>query len=916
MEAFLKPRQVHTDYFNFLSQRDKQKYLVEDDDLETFFELYRNEENKAILQRIRPNGHISVRCDVDIKLPKTVEPNGFYFSHEVERIAEIYREVLRSKVKGLTEEQLDCYVLEKKEPTVNDGYHKKGFHLEFTKLFLHKNDLKAVILPSVEKVCQDSNLFTRFKEYMDTIVDAPAVTSNAWCMYGSVKEKGEPYRVTKKITSQGNVVSCEEPPLEEFLINSSSTTIKYIKDCVQDISIQKSHLVKLPEEEKKEYILPKTAGELFRTAQELAPLIERSMSNYHKWWACGQSLFDMTNGSLEGFELWLKLSSKAPNFSESSCMAQWNKMKPKGYHLGTLYNLAKEDSPDEYKRYKYSKSRHVVMESIRRDGQLTSLDCAKALKSLDSNFLYDPDSKHFYWFDGNRWRDINKEGHELRNKIVDLEIPIMDEVKKIREKIGDLEDDEEEDEEGPDHKKEIKALMKKRSVYMKEKNKLKDTPFRNKIIQECKDVFCDRDFQKKRDQNRFLIGFENGVLDLKEGFRQGRNDDYITMTTGYDYKECENPQVETYFNQVFVKDEMRYYTLNYLASLLEGGNKQKKMVFWTGVGDNSKSLLEKLVKNTFGDYAGLLPVTYFTAKKHGATTEINRVKKCRIVFINEPSKNDEFDVGLLKELTGNDEIQLRKLFNEADDTTEPVHFKSVVCCNKLPSIQSDDIATWNRIRVIDFESKFVDDNPDETKNEFKKNVDFSFTLEFQQAFMTLLYKLYKNGFDPYEPEQVKSATHRFQARNDEIRNFINLELVDDKEVNTTFAESWGMFLDFYKKEYPTKRCSISREEFLDDIKLRFKERLGPNVIKGIRSRTEEDESKQENQEEDGDYKNWSLILEQYEPSGGFIRMKSFCDEHNIHIQLRRKKFPAWFERTYKLEKDSKHSNKLFIQKKK
>jgi phage/plasmid-associated DNA primase len=339
------------------------------------------------------------------------------------------------------------------------------------------------------------------------------------------------------------------------------------------------------------------------------------------------------------------------------------------------------------------------------------------------------------------------------------------------------------------------------------------------------------------------------------------------------------------------------------------------MIFWTGEGDNSKSLLEKLCMSVFGDYAGLLPVTYFTAKKNGATTEINRVKNCRIAFINEPSSKDEFDVGLLKELTGNDKIQLRKLFNEADDTAEPVQFKSVVCCNKLPIIQSDDSATWNRIRVIDFESKFVDGEPDETKNEFKKDVDFSFTLDFQQAFMTLLYKFYKQGFDTYEPEQVKSATHRFQARNDEIRNFINLELVDDKGVNSTFAEVWGMFQDFYKKEYPSKRCFISREEFLTDIKIRYKDRLGPNTILGVRGRSEEDNLKEEQQEEDGDYKNWSLILEQYEPSEGFIRMKSFCDEHNIHLQLRRKKFPTWFERTYKLEKDSKHSNKLFIQRK-
>ena len=920
MQLFLKSRETKTDYYNYLSIRESKKYLIEDNDLDTFFDLYEKEDKPSIQQRIRPNGHISVRCDIDIKLPLSIDPNGFYNSFDIERIAEIYREVLRKKVKGIQEEQLECYVLEKKEPTIDETHHKKGFHLEFNKLYLTKHDLKSIILPFIEQLCKDSNVLSRHASYMKTIIDSPAVSSNPWCMYGSIKNTGEPYRVSKKITSTGEMVDCEEPSCREFLINAVGP--KYVRDCIQDISIQKSLLISLPQEEKKDYIIPKTIGELFRQCKELAPFISNSMTDFHKWWSCGQALFDITNGSLEGFELWLTLSSKAPNFKESSCMTYWNKMKPKEYNIGVLKNLAKEDSPDDYQRYKYSKSRHVVMESIRRDGQLTSLDCAKAIYLLDNNYLYDPETKCFFLFNGIRWKKIDKEGHELRDKIIDLEVPIMDEVKKIRDKINDLENDrkekEDENEDPKDEAKKIKGLDKQRSLLMKEKLKLKDTTFRRKIIEECKDIFLDREFDSKKDQNRFLMGFENGVLDLKEGFRQGRKDDYITMSTGYDYKECENPQVDTYFNQVFVKDEMRYYTLNYLASILEGGNKQKKMVFWTGIGDNSKSLLEKLCMSTFGDYAGLLPVSYFTAKKQGATTEINRVKKCRIVFINEPSKTDILDVGLLKELTGNDKIQLRKLFNEAEDNTEPVQFKSVVCCNKLPIIQSDDIATWNRIRVIDFESKFVDDNPDETKNEFKKDVDFSFTLEFQQAFMTLLYKLYKTGFDTYEPEQVKGATYKFQARNDEIRNFINIELVDDREVNTTFSEAWGNFQDFYKKEYPTKRCSISREEFLIEIKQRFKDRLGSNTITGIRSRVQEDELKEE-KDEDGDHKNWKLILEQYEPSEAFIRQKVFCNEHNIHLQLRRKKFPDWFKGlkgTYKLVEDTVHSNKLYIQKKK
>ena len=923
MKSFLENRKTqHANNYNYQSIRDSSKYIISEDELDTFFDLYRQEPNPAILERIRPDGHISVRCDVDIKLPLTIEPNGFYLLTEIERVAEIYREVLRKKVKGITEEQLVCYVLEKKEPTIleDEGKHKKGFHLEFTKLFLHKTELKQIILPSIEKECKESNLFSRWSEYMKEIIDAPAVCTTPWCLYGSVKKTGEPYRITKMIGSEGEFLDYTEPCVEEFLINPKGSKVKFIRDCIQDISIQQAKLQPLPYEEKREYAIPKTSGELLRQANELAVLIDSSMTDYHKWWNCGQALFDMTNGSLDGFELWLKLSAKAPNFKESSCINQWNKMKPKGWTIGVLRNLAKQDNPKMYLHWNKAKSRHVIMESIRRDGELTSTECAKALFLLYQEFLYCNTSKKFFHFNGVRWTDIDMEGHELRNKIEELEIPIMNEVKRIREQQHDLEmerkEKEDQNEDPSDEQKKIKKLDKERSLLMKEKLKLKDTPFRGKIMKECKDIFLDREFDSKKDKNTMLIGFNNGILDLIEGFRQGRKEDYITFTTGYDYIECTNPAVDEYFSQVFIKEEIKYYVFNYLASLLQGRNTQKKLLFWTGVGDNSKSILEKLIKMSFGQYAGLLPVSYFVGKKQGATTEINRVKDCRIVFTNEPSNKDVLDIGLLKELTGNDEIQTRKLFNESDKATDPMQFKLVVLCNKLPQIQSDDVATWNRIRVVDFESRFIDCTPTK-ENEFQKKLDFCFTVEFQQAFMTMLYKIYKKGYDHYEPEQVKSATAKFQGRNDTVRSFINQILVEDESVSTTIGEAWSEFQSFFKNQHPTTRLTISQSDFLTNIKNHFKDKLQGNVIQGIRLRTQEDETKEEIQEdeEDGDTKKWILILEGYKKSETSIPQKTFLEEHKIHPSLGRKKFPEWFKKSgYKLESKGKKGNILFIEK--
>ena len=60
----------------------------------------------------------------------------------------------------------------------------------------------------------------------------------------------------------------------------------------------------------------------------------------------------------------------------------------------------------------------------------------------------------------------------------------------------------------------------------------------------------------------------------------------------------------------------------------------------------------------------------------------------------------------MKEYTGGDKIKARGLHK--DPIEFKPQFKLVLLCNELPKVPPNDEATWRRMEVVEFKSKFVD----------------------------------------------------------------------------------------------------------------------------------------------------------------------------------------------------------------
>lgn len=369
-------------------------------------------------------------------------------------------------------------------------------------------------------------------------------------------------------------------------------------------------------------------------------------------------------------------------------------------------------------------------------------------------------------------------------------------------------------------------------------SKMNDTSWKNNMMKEVREIFYrkDPDFYKMANTKRHLLCFNNGVVDFeKKEFRDGLPEDYITMTTGINYVRFNpaNPshvriraEIEEFLRQLFPVDELYEYMMNHLASALIGYTKAQTFTIYNGVGRNGKSALMELMGLVLGEYKGTVPITAVTQKRTNigsASPEIAKLCGVRFAVMQEPTKGDRLNDGIMKELTGTDPIQARQLYNEPIEFIP--QFKLVMCTNTLLDINTDDDGTWRRIKLVEFMSKFVDDPKSTNKYEFK--IDRSINLKFdtwKELFASMLVEraFMTNGDVPDCP-MVLAASNQYRQKQNVFAEFVTdcvgtrePDAADDEYPPLTLNDAWVRFKVWFQDGHgktPPKRKEL--EQYLE-----------------------------------------------------------------------------------------------------
>ena len=549
--------------------------------------------------------------------------------------------------------------------------------------------------------------------------------------------------------------------------------------------------------------------------------------SFLKWIRVGWALRNISD---KLFIVWIAFSAQNDKFDFRDIPDYYEKWlgfdmnNPQGLTKRSIMHWSKIDALAKYKKVRENSIDYYIDQTLGLTGGdfdekrimkgCGDFDLATVLYHLykDEYVCVSVKANIWYVYKNHRWEEIDS-GTTLR-KAISTEMREMYRKKVTNIMVRQTADKTSEKPVSEDVAKFAKA---KTDKILEICLRLSRTSDKKNIMTEAKELFYDGAFLQKLDTNPYLLCFNNGVIDFKDKvFRRGYPEDCISKTTNIDYRPVDAirdktniEHINTFMNQLFPVKQLCKYMWEHLASTLIGTSSNQTFNMYIGVGQNGKSVLVSLMEMILGEYKGDVPLSLVTDKRvkiGGLAPEMVALKGIRYACMQEPSKGDRLNEGIMKQITsGIDPIQARAPYMPNAITFIP-QFKLVVCSNEFMEIKSQDHGTWRRIRVVDFMSMFVEnpvkgekDKPYQYK--LDKNIKEKFSI-WKETFMGLLVeKAFETDGNVKDCDIVMKSSNSYRESLDYIAEFIADKVLVDQIGHITKSELTSEFTLWYQGTY-------------------------------------------------------------------------------------------------------------------
>jgi len=501
---------------------------------------------------------------------------------------------------------------------------------------------------------------------------------------------------------------------------------------------------------------------------------------YEYWLSIGMALKNTFNDD-EAFDLFDYFSSKGKNYEgteKTKCKyaALIKKNNSNGFTSATIYYYAIQDNKPKF-----------IEIMSKNTFDLNQTDICKYLKIIGGhNFVYEKKGNIYklYCFNGKYWENNNIIFRQyISNELYEFLKRILFEVYWNNREFN----------------------------YLKSKiEKLQTISFKKEIEETYKEYSGNDEI--KFDNKWWLFSFNNIVYDLEQDcFREYKYDDYISITTGYNYREPTQNELETMnnlINSIMPIEEERKLFLQILCTSLEGRCLEKFIVM-SGTGGNGKGMINDILLKAIGNF-GMIGNNsiLFETSKTGSNPEKNNLHKKRLVIFREPPEKNKFENSIIKELTGGGVFSARG--HHESNTQKELNLTMIVECNTRPSFKEEpQQAEIRRTIDLNFRSTFTDDitliNPDEYI--FKSNLEYK-NIEFQEkhkfALLKILfdtYKIYKrNNYTLEIPNSIRERTNLYLEMSCNILQWFKDNYIETKNKNDIIKLK-DIFQEFRYSDY-------------------------------------------------------------------------------------------------------------------
>lgn len=825
-------------------------YIGSNDDLKKFYtqlcKANALEEVYGLTEKPFPISPL--RHDFDFRFTLEHGTRRVYTLETLKHIHKLYCKVIKESVipSKFDERMLHCIISEKPKPRSSDGVIKDGIHFYFPNFYCDEWFMDAYLPSLITKLMKKDKLF-QYEEYMepiDKLIDRKIATK-VWMMYGAVSnEKSNYYKVSHIFDSEQNEMSIQSafpkffnrkrPNKPEYylpILMSIRRKGEVKATSLTDVVVAKKNVLTKRVSKKQKYV-PRSRSEedvmadLKRIDGDIMDMLSDDRTEtWDEWMGIGWALFSISQGNDKGLEMWIEFSKRSSKYKMGECEELWDKMDLRpgknghGITIGTILRMARLDNPDAYNEWREDNVEYM-MEDVLMLPKPTHYRVAKVLHKCYEGMFVCSKSKGDMWYEyrENSWHYVD-DGVAIKRLLPTI---IGQKFSAYCRKLDQQRNSAVTGGQGGD----AKRLQDKISKVWKVIEFVENKQNINNCVDLAKLEFYQENFHQQLDMNCWLVGDQNGVYDLKNGkHRAGSPDDKISRQLGvpyidYSWNDPEVLNVIDFLEKVFPNPAIREYFIKSTASCLQAGNVNKKCYIWTNdSGDNAKTITLELVEMIFGDYFMNFDRSRFlknTIKSAGGPApDVKRMIGRRVGAVKELAKNEQMDIGFLKFVTGNDSMFVRSHHEEGEDIKPQL--TTIIMCNHPPRIPGNDQATWNRLRIIPFESRFIHDAPEDPEEQKRLKlfpVDTNFRLklpDMASAFYWVMLQKFKEYLKDglVEPREVTIDTEKYKTEND-----IFMQFACDKIRKTGRTENmlslnmlWPEFKEWHNENYPSYRKS-------------------------------------------------------------------------------------------------------------